>query len=250
MTGPPNTPPKSFCRSSGFGRPIEVREPVVGVQHVVPEIIEQRAMKVIRSGARHDRDLPAGGASELGSKRRGLNAKLLHGIHRHQAVGSTRSAERGQRSAGGLHQWRVAGDAEIGADPVHGEIVGIRALPIHAELSLVVEAVAVTTTPGVSMINVWKLRPLSGILSTKVRSITVLTVADSVFTSGAPASTVMVSDAEPKRHLEVDFESILDVKDHVRLDQLLEAGLLDFHAIAARRQIRQVVFARAVGRTS
>ena len=33
-----------------------------------------------------------------------------------------------------------AGDAEIGADPIDGEIVGIGALAIDAELSLVVES--------------------------------------------------------------------------------------------------------------
>ncbi len=51
-----------------------------------------------------------------------------------------------------------------------------------------------------------------------------------------------------KRHLEVDFESILDVEDHIRLDQLFEAGLFDLEAIGAGREIRQIVFARAVGR--
>ena len=106
---------------------------------------------------------------------------------------------------------------------------------------------AVTTTPGVSMISVWKLLPLSGRFSTNVRSITVLTVADSVFTRGAPASTVMVSERCAERHLEVDFESVLNVKDHIRLDQLLEAGLLDLDAIGAGRKIRQMVFARAIG---
>ncbi len=74
---------------------IVVREPVVGVQHAISEVLEQRAMKTIRSGARHDGNLPSGRASEFRGKRRGLDAKLLRRIHRHQAVGASRSAQRG-----------------------------------------------------------------------------------------------------------------------------------------------------------
>ena len=44
----------------------------------------------------------------------------------------------GNAPPAGLHQWKIRRDAEIGADPIDGEIVGIRALPIHAELSLIV----------------------------------------------------------------------------------------------------------------
>ena len=52
----------------------------------------------------------------------------------------------------------------------------------------------------------------------------------------------------PKRHVEVDVQNILDVQHHFRPPPLLEAGLFDFQAIAARRQIRQVKFAGVVGR--
>jgi integrase len=45
----------------------------------------------------------------------------------------------------------------------------------------------------------------------------------------------------------VYFESILDLKGHLRLDCPLEARLFDFDAIAARRQIRKEVIARVVG---
>src|SRR5258708_21251193 len=54
-----------------------------------------------------------------------------------------------------------------------------------------------TTIPGVSWRRVLKLRPLSGRFSTNFRSITVLTAADCEFTSGAPPSTVTVSEAAP-----------------------------------------------------
>jgi hypothetical protein len=38
------------------------------------------------------------------------------------------------------------------------------------------------------------------------------------------------------------------VKNHVRLDYLFEAGLFDFDAVGVRREIREIVFARAVSR--
>jgi hypothetical protein len=86
-----------------------------------------------------NRNQSAGGCAELRSKRRGLDAKLLRGIHRHKAVCATQSAKTRQRSARALRQWSVAGNAEVGADAIDGEIVGVGALAIHAELALVVE---------------------------------------------------------------------------------------------------------------
>ena len=50
---------------------------------------------------------------------------------------------------------------------------------------------------GVSMIKVWKLRPLRGRSCTKARSTTVLTVADAVSIGRRPASTVMFSVTSP-----------------------------------------------------
>jgi hypothetical protein len=67
------------------------------------------------------------------------------------------------------------------------------------------------------MINVWRLLPLRGSSSANVRSITVLTVSDSASTRGAPASTVMFSEAEPSV-ISKSMSGALDVKDHVRLD--------------------------------
>ena len=46
----------------------------------------------------------------------------------------------GRRPAGSLREAWITGDAEIGADAIHGEVVRIGALSIHAELSLVVES--------------------------------------------------------------------------------------------------------------
>jgi len=57
--------------------------------------------------------------------------------------------------------------------------------------------VGAMVTPGVSWRRVLKLRPFKGKLSTNLRSMTVLTAADSVFTSGAPPSTVTISCSPP-----------------------------------------------------
>src|SRR5882672_12091634 len=40
-------------------------EPIVGIQYVVPEILEDRAVKIVRSRSRHNRYLAAGSAPEL-----------------------------------------------------------------------------------------------------------------------------------------------------------------------------------------
>lgn len=50
-----------------------------------------------------------------------------------------------------------------------------------------------------------------------------------------------------ERQLEIDFELILNVKGYILLDHFFEAGLFDLEAIAARREIRQIVFTRSVG---
>src|SRR5262249_551009 len=46
---------------------------------------------------------------------------------------------------------------------------------------------------------------------------------------------------------EVYGESVLNVQDHVGLDELLEARLFDFEAVRAGREIRKGGFARSVG---
>src|SRR5712692_9238884 len=97
-------------------------------------------MKGVRSGARHNRDLSSRRAPELRGKRRGLDAKLLQGIHRDEAMRSTPSSESGQSSAGRLEQCQKAGHAEIRADPIYGKVVSVGALSIHAKLALVVES--------------------------------------------------------------------------------------------------------------
>src|SRR5262249_40805256 len=123
-----------------FGQTVEVHKPIPGVEDVVPEVFEHGAMKGVASGASHDCDLRAGSAPELRRKRRGLDAELLQGVDRDQAIGATSGAERGQSSARRLHHGEKAGDAKVGADSIHGEVVGVGSLSVDAELSLVVKA--------------------------------------------------------------------------------------------------------------
>src|SRR6266436_5036464 len=79
----------------------------------------------------------------------------------------------------------------------NGEIVRRRPLAIDAELSLVIVNRRGQDNSRRQRDQCLKLRPLRGRLSTNVRSITVLTAPESVFTRGAPASTVMESEVEP-----------------------------------------------------
>jgi hypothetical protein len=86
--GPPRTPPKSFLVLFRFRQMVEICDPIVGIQRAISEIFEERAMISIRAGARHNRNLSARHAPELGSKRRCLYAELFHRVHCHQTVGA------------------------------------------------------------------------------------------------------------------------------------------------------------------
>jgi hypothetical protein len=94
---------------------------------------------------------------------------------------------------------------------------------------------------------IWTGEPDPAAFSTNVRSITVLTVPDSVFTRGAPASTSDNLRRGTQQHLEIDFKRVLDVKDHIGLDDFLESGFFDFDVIRARREVRETVAAADAG---
>src|SRR5713226_4303379 len=76
----------------------EIGKPVVGIQHVVTEIIEERAVKLIRARAGNDRNLSTWRATELRSVGRSLNAKLLEGVHGNQTVRTTKRTKRSERT--------------------------------------------------------------------------------------------------------------------------------------------------------
>src|SRR5262249_11913658 len=75
-----------------------VIEPVVRVHHRVPEVIESRSMKGIRSRTRGQNHLAPGSAAKLRGKRGSLDTELLQGVDRHQAARPTQCAERLCRS--------------------------------------------------------------------------------------------------------------------------------------------------------
>ena len=185
-------------------------------------------------------------AAELGGERRCLDAKLLHRVHRHQAVRAAVRAERGQSAAGGLHHGEVASDAEVGADPVHHEVVGIGSLTVDAELALVVERRRHHDRSRCQHDE----RLEAPAVEREV-------VGERPIDHGADRSRCGVYQRRaclygdplrhgPERHPEIELKSILDLQDDVGFDECSEAGLFDFDAIRPRRKVRKIVLARVV----
>src|SRR5205085_4128059 len=79
-----------------------VGEPVVGVERVVAEVLEGRAVQLVRPRARGDGDLRAGRAPELRRVRRGEQAELFERVERDEVVGAAEHGERRQAPGGGL----------------------------------------------------------------------------------------------------------------------------------------------------
>ena len=65
-----------------LGRQYGVIEPIVRVQLVIPEVIENPSVKCISSGAGLNDDLPPRSSAIFGSERGCLNAEFLHGVNR------------------------------------------------------------------------------------------------------------------------------------------------------------------------
>src|SRR5207245_4404004 len=60
----------------------EVGEPIVSIKQIISQIVECRTVKLIRSRARNDGNLPSGCTAKFGRIRRSLYAEFLQGIHR------------------------------------------------------------------------------------------------------------------------------------------------------------------------
>lgn len=54
LVGATGAPRRRKRKTSCLRQVIKVREPVVGVQHAIPKIVEQCAMKAVRSRTRHE----------------------------------------------------------------------------------------------------------------------------------------------------------------------------------------------------
>src|SRR6266851_5571103 len=65
---------------------VSVIEPVVGIQNVIPEIVEHGAVKAIGARASDDRNLPTRSTPKFRRVRRGLNTELLHGVNGNEAI--------------------------------------------------------------------------------------------------------------------------------------------------------------------
>ena len=79
-------------------------------------------MKLIRARASGDGNLSAGSATKFRRVRRSLNAELLQGINRHEAICPSQNAERPKRSSEAI----TAGsdtDSHVGAYTIHHPII-------------------------------------------------------------------------------------------------------------------------------
>src|ERR1700679_1110370 len=76
----------------GSRQSVSVGEPIVGIQLVVAEVLECRAVKRVRAGFCHYRDLSAGGTSIFRRKGRSKNPELFECVQRHQVAGASKGA--------------------------------------------------------------------------------------------------------------------------------------------------------------
>ena len=174
----------------GFRQMMQVRKPVFSVQYAIPKIVEHRAVKTIRSGTGQDTKSvrPGCDRTPAQTKRFGYRNSCMASTETKLFV-PPKAPRAGSAPRGALHQWSESCDTEICADPIHGEIVSIRALTVHAELSLVVESRGSQDHPRARALSTsGRLLPLRGRFSTYDQSITVLTAVDSVFNAGASLS--------------------------------------------------------------
>ena len=70
-----------------------VSEPIVGVQHVVTEVLVDSTVQVVGSRARRQQDLSSWRTAKLRRKGRGFDAELPQSLHRHQAARSPECTE-------------------------------------------------------------------------------------------------------------------------------------------------------------
>ena len=120
---------------NGFRNATVAGEPVVGVQNPIAEVIEERSVKLIGPRASLNGDLSAEKAAEFRSVGGSLDAELPHGIHGDQALRGAKGGQPWQITARLRTQRSSGGHAEVGADSIHHEHIGVCALAIDAELS-------------------------------------------------------------------------------------------------------------------
>ncbi len=111
-----------------------VHKPVVGVERVVAEVVEQAAAKPIGSRTCDDLHLRARHPTEIGGICRRLNREFLDRVQRSQVVGASEHIEGRNRTAPGFTEIAEVREADVGAHPVHREIVCIVSLAVGAEL--------------------------------------------------------------------------------------------------------------------
>src|SRR5258708_3597807 len=112
-----------------------VIEPIVRVERVVAQVVEQGSVKRIVPRPGGENHLRAATA-EFRRKIRCLDTELLEGVNRYEIIGSAGGAKsrKGARRILAPDGRRIR--SEIGACTINREIVGVGAIAVNAELSL------------------------------------------------------------------------------------------------------------------
>ncbi len=108
---------------------------VIGSELLVAQMVSQRAVPIVRAGARGEPHLRARHASRFGREARRLHADFLQRIQRRQILQSAERSHRWQRAAGELGRGRTARHSGVRAHAVQAEVIRIGALSVDAELA-------------------------------------------------------------------------------------------------------------------
>ena len=111
-----------------------IEKPIVGIESIISEVIEEIAVKLVCPRASFNNDLSSGTPAILRGERRSLHTKLLKRVDRDQTARSTEGIEGLGSSSTSLTKSRIHVYSEIRANSVHTEIVRVCALTVDTEL--------------------------------------------------------------------------------------------------------------------
>src|SRR5262249_27216630 len=120
-------------RSSRFAE--TVCEPVVSIEGVISKVVVQAPMKLVRSRASVQDDLPTRRTAEFRCKRRCLHSELLQRLNGDQTAGSTNCTKRLSRASSRASGSGSRCNPEVRRYAVNQEIVAGRPLSGDAELA-------------------------------------------------------------------------------------------------------------------
>ena len=205
-------------------------------------------MELIGSRPCDNGDLPTRRTTEFRCERGSLNAKLLHGVHGNQAVGSPLHTEPGQGAAGRLRETIARSDSNVRTGAIDCEVVGIRTLSVHTKLPL-------------ACIRGWRYSDAGCQHNQRLKTSAIQrhVFHEPAVHHGAHACILRVDQRgaafdcdglgdRANRKGEIDGEGSCDVHHHVRLNQCFESNLRHLNAIRSWGEVRDGVDAFAVRR--